>query len=567
MPNTTDKYDVAILGSGLAGSCLAAILARHGKRTLLLEGQQHPRFAIGESVVPEFGARAHLLALAYDVPELADMANFQLVRHRVSSNSGVKRNFTFLHHGPGNEHRSEHTSQFETMTYPLGPDTHIYRADLDSWLTGVAIQYGAVYRDRSPVEDVDFRDDGATVSAGGRDYEADFVLDTTGFRSILASKFDLRSEVELATNSRSIFTHMAGVASIMEARRQDDPLGIPSPPDQGTLHHLFDGGWFWVIPFDNHEQATNATCSVGLTLDRRVHPDNDLSAEEEFQSFVQRFPTVAKQFENARAVRGWVKTGRIQYQSKRLAGDRWCLLPHAAAFVDPLFSGGMPLTLLGVHQVARIVMDAVDEGSFEAQRFAGLEEDAFENLQLQDKLIHSAYIAFRSPALFNAWYRIWALGNYHATLSLYRLSLNYKVSGRREFIDEASRPRNRRLLGMGLPRMRTLLEDGHDVLRRLDDGEADEAQTLDALFGLLGKADWAPPSFHLTERARRYIVRFTVLPLLRMIFWGKRNAPEDMRVDHYDIGPVYFRELMRTFGREARRGLSSFWHVVKDAHY
>jgi FADH2 O2-dependent halogenase len=218
-----------------------------------------------------------------------------------------------------------------------------------------------------------------------------------------------------------------------------------------------------------------------------------------------------------------------------------------------------------VHQVARIVLDTLEDGNFDAARFAGLEEDTLDNLRIQDTLVHSAYIAFKSYDTFNAWYRIWALGNYHATLSLYRLSLNY--AARRDLLNEVLHPHNRRLLGMGVPRIRALLEDGYQVLQRLDAGEATQAETVDALYGLMAKIDWAPPSFHLTDRNRRYVVRFTILPLVAMILWGKRNAPDDMRTEHYDISSVFFLELVRSFGREARRGLSSFWQVVRDAHY
>lgn len=42
-------FDVAIIGSGLAGSSLGAILARHGQRVIIFEAKSHPRFAIGES--------------------------------------------------------------------------------------------------------------------------------------------------------------------------------------------------------------------------------------------------------------------------------------------------------------------------------------------------------------------------------------------------------------------------------------------------------------------------------------------------------------------------------------
>ena len=45
-------YDIAIVGSGFAGSLLAMIARRCGRSVLLLEKGAHPRFAIGESSVP-----------------------------------------------------------------------------------------------------------------------------------------------------------------------------------------------------------------------------------------------------------------------------------------------------------------------------------------------------------------------------------------------------------------------------------------------------------------------------------------------------------------------------------
>jgi 2-polyprenyl-6-methoxyphenol hydroxylase-like FAD-dependent oxidoreductase len=207
-------YDVAIIGSGLAGSTLAAILARQGLSVLMLEAGSHPRFAIGESVVPEFGARAKLMADLFDVPELGSLANFQELRHHVSGSSGVKRSFTFMSHREGTEHRPGETCQFQTMTYPLGPDSHLYRPEVDAWLTAVAVRYGVTYRDRTRVEDVTIEDDGVTLTLGPDTaaVRARFLCDGSGFRSILAEKMGLRIDPSgFATDSRTLFTHMTGV--------------------------------------------------------------------------------------------------------------------------------------------------------------------------------------------------------------------------------------------------------------------------------------------------------------------------------------------------------------------
>src|SRR5881392_1004869 len=45
-------HDVAIIGGGPAGSTAAALLARAGRRVILLEREKFPRFHIGESLLP-----------------------------------------------------------------------------------------------------------------------------------------------------------------------------------------------------------------------------------------------------------------------------------------------------------------------------------------------------------------------------------------------------------------------------------------------------------------------------------------------------------------------------------
>ena len=64
-------YDVAVIGSGIAGSALAAVLARHGVRVVVFEAKTHPRFSIGESMILETSEIMRALAEYYDVPELA----------------------------------------------------------------------------------------------------------------------------------------------------------------------------------------------------------------------------------------------------------------------------------------------------------------------------------------------------------------------------------------------------------------------------------------------------------------------------------------------------------------
>ena len=71
MNNSTSKYDVAIIGTGIGGSTLAAVLARQGLSVIAFEAGMHPRFTVGESMILKTSETMRALAEFYDVPELA----------------------------------------------------------------------------------------------------------------------------------------------------------------------------------------------------------------------------------------------------------------------------------------------------------------------------------------------------------------------------------------------------------------------------------------------------------------------------------------------------------------
>ena len=80
----------------------------------------------------------------------------------------------------------------------------------------------------------------------------------------------------------------------------DNPL--PISYHKGTLHHCFERGWFWVIPFNNNPLSTNPLISVGLTIDPRRYPKpTNMSAEQEFNEFLKLYPSVAEQFKDGKA--------------------------------------------------------------------------------------------------------------------------------------------------------------------------------------------------------------------------------------------------------------------------
>src|SRR5215475_13207262 len=95
-------YDIAVVGSGFAGSLMAMIARRLGLSVVLLERGRHPRFAIGESSTPLANLLLEELAGRYDLPQLAPLAKWsRWQKTHPEIPCGLKRGFTFFHHCRG----------------------------------------------------------------------------------------------------------------------------------------------------------------------------------------------------------------------------------------------------------------------------------------------------------------------------------------------------------------------------------------------------------------------------------------------------------------------------------
>src|SRR6266849_4110555 len=169
-------FDVAIIGSGIGGSTLAAVLARNGLSVVVFEGGTHPRFTIGESMILETSEAMRALAEFYDVPELAYYSSENFYAN-IGTSHGVKRHFSFVHHTAG-QHVAPHRSlQAVIPRMPYGHEIHIQRQDSDYFLTSMAISYGATVLMGTRIQAIDITADYAEVTTTkGQSYRANYVV-------------------------------------------------------------------------------------------------------------------------------------------------------------------------------------------------------------------------------------------------------------------------------------------------------------------------------------------------------------------------------------------------------
>jgi FADH2 O2-dependent halogenase len=371
-------FDLAVVGAGFGGSLMAMIAHQLGLSVVLLEEGRHPRMAIGESTTPLSNLLLERLSATYDLPRIAPLAkwgSWQRAYPQIAC--GLKRGFTFFH-------------QEDQLLVAASPhddiaDTHWYRADVDHFLVGEAQRLGVDYRDSVRVETLEFAEDGATIvgRAGeeGFHLRARLLIDATGPRGFLHRTLRLEeSPLPGLPTTEGLYSHFTEVTRSETAG--DEP---PYPVDDAAVHHVFDGGWVWVLRFNN------GVTSAGVAATRRVAEELALSeGEPAWQRLLDRLPGLKAQFKQASVCQPLRHMPVISFRTSTIAGKRWAMLPSAAGFVDPLLSTGFALNLTGIERLAQIIREHRDSVDL-ARQLQSYAEETDGNLLAASRLIGALY--------------------------------------------------------------------------------------------------------------------------------------------------------------------------------
>ena len=363
----TQSCEVAIVGSGFAGSLLARVLAVLGYDVVLLERGTHPRFAIGESSTPLANLSLERLGVRYGLEDCYHLATHgRWLAHFPELRRGLKRGFTFYRHHPDHPFANRGLDS-ERLLVAASPndalsDTHWLRADVDHHFVRQAIAAGVDYRDRVDLACADVASDAVRLS-GSRDgtpfeLRASFLIDASGPGGFLARQLSIPSGLEhTETRSAIVFSHFAG------ARLMSDVVpGMPDGPysdDWAAVHHLIDEGWMYSLRFDD------GVTSAGFLLTPRavaaLNATNTVDAASLWGALLERYPTLANAFTDATPLMPITFRPVIQHRLTRAAGERWAMMPHAYAFVDPLFSTGIAWSLRAVERLALAFESVADK--------------------------------------------------------------------------------------------------------------------------------------------------------------------------------------------------------------
>jgi len=527
-------FDVCIAGSGLYGSVLATILASQGLNVLILEPGRHPRFSLGEALLPQSAIWPFMLAERYGVPEIGHLSHADRIVDHVTPACGLKHSIGFAHHTEGKPLDPAHLQQLVPPDLPFYSESHLYREEVDHFMLRTAAEYGAQLHEDCAIETVEFDEDGVSVSTSLGEFRASYYVDASGRGSKLVEQMGLREGApESAHHARAIFAHVEGL------KPMDGILESPSNGrrlHEGTFHHVFEGGWMWVIPFDNFDRSTSTLASVGLMLDPRVHPErSDLDAEAEFMDIVSRFPDMARHMEGIRASRPFTRTDRLQYSSTGAVGDRFLLSPSTYGFIDALYSNGLVHTFESVHFAAHhllsafgVVEGAVAEGDFSASSFVAIDRLHRRQWIGAERMVSGAYKAMRDADTWRAWTQHWLAQVLFGDLWLQRACFHYFASRDASCFDAFLREERPGVAAPLSLEKRRLLDDLNDLL--------DREAGADALFARIRQETWLPRHVYDWGNPEARSVDFSRPEVVgAFLEWGFTASPEPLRTGLFDF--------------------------------
>ncbi len=327
LPNANNlSCDVLVIGGGPAGATAATLLAERGYQVTLLEKAHHPRFHIGESLLPA------------NLPLLERLGVAEAVKAIGMEKWGAE----FV--SPQHEHHQifEFADAWD-KSMPMA--YQVRRADFDEILIRNAAAKNATVIEGCQVQGVTFLPDkqGALVQArydNGQkaNWRARFVLDASGRDTLLGKQLNAKQSNK-KHNSTAIYAHFSG------AQRH-------SGKSAGHITVFwFDHGWFWFIPL------ADGTTSVGaVTWPYYLKTRGKKSLETFFLETVAMCPALAQRLAAAKMESAVEATGNFAYACDRSYGDNFLLLGDAYSFIDPVFSSGVMLAM----QSAFVGADTVD---------------------------------------------------------------------------------------------------------------------------------------------------------------------------------------------------------------
>jgi len=355
--------DVLVVGGGPAGSTISALLAKKGYKVIVLEKEQHPRFHIGESLLP------------CNMPIIEELGLMDRLREMGTVKLGA--DFALA---DDNEWRTYYFCNSLNKTPPNAFE--VTRSEFDEMLFRSAGRAGADLRERVTMTALEWDEQGH-ATAKAVDHEGNkltiksrYFVDATGRDTFVSKKLGLKKKNK-AHASAAIFGHFKGVE-----RR--------AGKDQGNISiYWFDHGWMWMIPLKNDIVSVGAVCWPEYLKTRTG------STEDFLWQTLKLAPAAYARMKDATLLSEVRATGNYSYTSERMTGKGFIMVGDAFAFIDPVFSSGVYLAMNSAKAGAEVVDGILRDRNKEAELHAAYDQRVRKGITTFSWFIYR----FTSPAM------------------------------------------------------------------------------------------------------------------------------------------------------------------------
>jgi len=362
--DNNNKYDVIVIGGGPAGSTIASILSREGRRVVLFEKERFPRHHIGESLMTDTYFTFQRMGLL----------------EKLKSSPFVRKYSVQFANPAGKESRPFYF--FEALHHESAVTWQVTRAQFDLMLIEHAADQGADVYQQTQIKRVLFDGDRAygvqalMTDGALRQFEAPVVVDATGQSAMLSNKFGWRVR-DPKLKKAVLYSYFKG------AQREPDLNGGATLVLRTPIG---SNGWFWYIPLENDITSVGVVADPEYLVKGRGQDLAKIYHEE-----IEKVESVRRRVGGATRVDKIYSILDYSYRSMRCSGDGFVIIGDAYGFLDPIYSSGVLLALKMAELASDSIHDAFKHNDFSAERLGQYQAKLDNGIESMRKLVYAFY--------------------------------------------------------------------------------------------------------------------------------------------------------------------------------
>ncbi len=358
---SANTYDAIVIGGGPAGATTSTLLAKKGRKVVVLEREKFPRYHIGESLLPYGYFILEKLGLA----ERMKQSNFtkKYSVQFVSTSGKLSVPFYF----------------FEHLKHEAAGTWQVMRSEFDQMMLDNARDNGA-----EVIEEISAREliweNGSVVGVKAqtkdgeyKTFHAPMTIDATGRDAFAVSRNNWKVR-DPQLNKIAIWTYYKGAMR--------DP-GVDAGAT--TVAYVPEKGWFWYIPL------ADDILSVGIVAEKDYLYSDSRDLETIFQREVKKNKWIEDHLAVGTQYGPYRATGEYSYRSRYCSANGLVLTGDAFGFLDPVFSSGVFIALHSGELAADTVDAALTAGDYSAERFADYGKTVCEAIESMRRLVYGFY--------------------------------------------------------------------------------------------------------------------------------------------------------------------------------